>query len=64
MDLQRDNCKISLNINSETDKELSEVSKEVCISKSLLIRLLINKSLTEIKQVGIKNLEFSLHIKK
>ena len=61
MEIQKDNCKISLNINSQTDKELSEVSREVAISKSLLIRLLINKSLAEIKEIGVKNLEFSLH---
>lgn len=56
----KNNSKLSLLINTEQNKQLNEISKHLGISKSILVRLLLTKSISEIRQIGLDNIEFKL----
>jgi len=60
MEIQRNNSKLSVMLNSLQNQELNAIANQLQISKTVLVRLLINKSISELKQIGIQNLEFKL----
>jgi predicted DNA-binding protein len=60
MDIQRNNSKLSIMLNTEQNLELNKIAEHLGISKSILVRLLLAKSISELKRIGLTNLEFKL----
>lgn len=58
--MMRNNSKLAVNLSSEQNQDLNRIAEHLGISKSILVRLLLAKSITELKIMGIDNLEFKL----
>jgi predicted DNA-binding protein len=60
MEIQRNNSKLSIMLNTEQNNDLNQIAEHLGISKSILVRLLLSKSISELKKIGLDNLEFKL----